>query len=221
VDQQSQAAPDRILALQAGLHALLPQLEGHELKLIAEPPRSLWARRILIHRRVNSRKSFEDIMPKYHAYSAKTSDGKETVKGYSHKQMMKFVQDKSGAPSCWLVEQKVTEDGQPVMRAKKVGDAQMTVTVTHEYEEIDFADEAQARGLRSVRYDEKGGLKAGEDKPYVKTFGVVTDASGKLGVAEVEPEKPKTKTELAAAAAAEVEALTVQLAAAKARAEAK
>ncbi len=155
-------------------------------------------------------------MAKYHAYSAKTSDGRESVKGYSHKQMMKFVQDRNGLPTPWLVVQESDRKGNAVL-VQRVDEREIPVTATieHTHEEIDFAAEAQARGLQAVRCDAAGKVLATEDPPYVKTYGV-----GKSGetliVVEVRPAKPKTVAEVAAEAEAEVAALEAQLAAKKA-----
>ncbi len=155
-------------------------------------------------------------MAKYHTYSAATSDGKERVNGYSHKQMMKFVSDKAGLPSPWLIEQKFDTEGQPVLQQKLHNGKPVTIAVTHEWEEIDFQADAQARGLQAVRSDEKGVPKHTEDKPYVKTYGVIK-VDGKLRIGEMEPEKPKTVEQLAAEAEQEVAALERQAAEAKAR----
>ncbi len=126
-------------------------------------------------------------MAKYHSYRAATSDGKEAVRGYSHKQMMKFLQDRNGVPSPWFIEQKMTEDAVPIFKARKdSAGVPITVTITHEIEEIDFAHEAQARGLQAVRLDATGAIRETEDKPYVKTYGVEPGADGKLRVVEID-----------------------------------
>ncbi len=167
-------------------------------------------------------------MAKYHAYSARTSDGHESIRGFSHKQMMKFLQDMNGLPSPWLLKPEFNPAGELTLvqrlevtgkdeSGKPIYGKPITATITHEFEELDFAHEAQARGLQAVRLDDKGNIRHTEDQPYVKCYGV-GKKDGKLIVVEVAPEVPKTLEEQAAEASKEASELERRVAEAKNRA---
>lgn len=98
---------------------------------------------------------------KYHAYSAATSDGKECVRGYSFKQMLKFALP-------WLLTTKFKESGEPILVRRLGPDNEpITVLIRHEHQEFLRPEEAARRGLLVVLSDDP-------EPPFEKIFEAVS-----------------------------------------------